>query len=737
MSEPTRLLKIFFEALTSLERPEEREAFLEFTGRDNPALRARLQLLLDRQMEANDFFDIETAPVLPAEESSRSEQPEAENSTEGVGTQIGRYRLLERLGEGGCGVVYLAEQQGPVRRRVALKIIRLGMDTESVIARFEMERQSLAMMDHPNIARVFDVGTTRTGRPFFVMQWVDGEKITDYCNDKRLDITERLKLFIRICQAIQHAHQKGVIHRDIKPSNILVWENDGEAVPKVIDFGIAKATEGGILEKATFTAAGQFVGTPAYMSPEQASGRGLDVDTRSDIFSLGSLLYELLTGRPPFDPGQLQKAGAEEIRHILQEVDPREPSAAVSALKPDELRETAGQRGCDAQKLAGILRGDLDRIVMKALEKDRKLRYGTADSLAADVLRYLNDEPVLARPSGRIYRLTKLVRRNKVVFAAGTLVLLTLVIGLGASTWMFFRANQARDAAERARSNEEKLRQSAIVRENISQVAVLMSEGKTEEADAMLRQTPLATIEPSLEAANVLRSLGGWNAIRGRWPQASECYLLLTQANRLSSPEQILKNSDLVAPGPALAENGDLEDYGEFRKWALSFFRNSSDPWTAQQVIQATLVLPADQDFLRELEPVGEVLKRSQLEKRKLKPGWNTQLAIWQAWSLSLLEYRRGDFEQAVSWGNKALEIRNPAACLPAVIHPVLAMANHRAGHEDAARAELETSRKLIQTAFAPELAPVYEPLGHLQGFWWDWVLARILFREADALIGE
>jgi eukaryotic-like serine/threonine-protein kinase len=734
MSEPTRLLITLFESLASIERLEEREELLEYTCRDDPAMLARLKRMLSLQEEANDFFDIETAPVHSDDESPESDSDSENNLTEGVGARIGRYRLLERLGEGGCGVVYLAEQLEPVKRKAALKIIRLGMDTESVIARFEMERQSLAMMDHPNIARVYDVGGTRTGRPYFVMQFVDGQKVTDYCNAKQLGVPQRLKLFIKICQAIQHAHQKGVIHRDIKPSNILVCENDGKAVPKVIDFGIAKATAGGTDENATFTAIGQFVGTPAYMSPEQAAGHGLDVDTRSDIFSLGSLLYELLTGRPPFDPKQLRESGADEIRRILQEVEPREPSAVISSLGPDELKEIATQRGCDSQKLAGLLRGDLDRIVKKALEKDRKRRYGTADSLAADVNRYLQNEPVLARPSGRIYLFQKFVRRNRIAVGSTAGIAAALVLGLGLAYGSYLREREARheqarlrQMAEIARVNEAKLRENATIRESIAQVAVLMSEGKTAEADAQLRLTPLSTIEPSLEAANVLRSLGGWNAMRGRWKEASESFLLLTQANSLTSPERIALNNDLIAPSPALAENGNMSDFVKFRDWVISRFGETTDVNIATQVIQATLLLPADREFLDRLAPLGQLVGRAKSEKGLI--------GAWRAWSMALYEYRCGNFQQSLTWGTRALEYKAPNPYISALIHPILAMAHCRAGHGDAAWSDLEKSRELIEIAFMPELAAAYEPMGRGQGYWWDWVLAKILFREAELTI--
>jgi tetratricopeptide (TPR) repeat protein/tRNA A-37 threonylcarbamoyl transferase component Bud32 len=357
---------------------------------------------------------------------------------------IGRYKLLQKLGEGGCGIVYMAEQQEPVKRRVALKIIKLGMDTRQVIARFEAERQALALMDHPNIAKVLDGGATESGRPYFVMELVKGVPITRYCDENRLDTGKRLDLFIQVCQAVQHAHQKGIIHRDIKPSNILVADHDGVPVPKVIDFGIAKATTGQTLtDKTLFTAFEQFIGTPAYMSPEQAKLSGLDIDTRSDIYSLGVLLYELLTGKTPFDAKRLVQAGFEEICRIIREEEPPRPSTKLSTLELNERTAVADQRHSDPPKLAGLLRGDLDWIVMKTLEKDRNRRYETANGLAMDLQRFLNEEPVGARPPTQLYRFRKLVRRNKLVFAAGGAVLLALVFGLGVATWLFVRERAA------------------------------------------------------------------------------------------------------------------------------------------------------------------------------------------------------------------------------------------------------------------------------------------------------
>src|SRR5881394_179254 len=305
--------------------------------------------------------------------------------TEKPGDRIGRYKLLQQIGEGGMGVVYMAEQEEPIRRRVALKVIKLGMDTKSVIARFEAERQALALMENPNIAKIFDAGATESGRPFFVMELVNGIPITQYCDEQRLPTKDRLGLFVEVCSAIQHAHQKGVIHRDIKPSNILVTLHGDKPVPKVIDFGVAKASQQRLTDKTVFTQFQQFIGTPAYMSPEQASLSGLDIDTRTDIYSLGVLLYEMLTGKTPFDAQELLAAGLEEMRRTISEQEPARPSTRLSTMLEGELTTTAKHRQTDAPKLLHLIRGDLDWVVMKALEKDRARRYESASSFASDL----------------------------------------------------------------------------------------------------------------------------------------------------------------------------------------------------------------------------------------------------------------------------------------------------------------------------------------------------------------
>ncbi len=435
----------------------ERAAYLAGACRDNLALRQRVEALLRAHEAAPGFLPEPSAPARPTVKLDGADSA----PDDAVGMMVGRYKLLEKVGEGGCGVVYVAEQAMPVRRRVALKVIKLGMDTKAVVARFEAERQALAMMDHPNIAKVFDAGTTETGRPFFVMELVRGIKITEYCDQANLSTKERLDLFIKVCQAVQHAHQKGIIHRDIKPSNIMVTLHDGVPVPKVIDFGIAKATEGRLVDATVYTQLHQFIGTPAYMSPEQAEMSGLDIDTRSDIYSLGVLLYELLAGSTPFDPKELMAAGLDAMRKTIREKEPVRPSTRLATLKGEELTTAARRRSSDAPRLIHLLKGDLDWIVMKCLEKDRTHRYETANGLAMDLKRHLDNEPVVARPPSNLYRFQKLVRRNKLAVGAAAAIAVSLILGLGISSFLFIREKQARASEAGMFIREKEARQQA------------------------------------------------------------------------------------------------------------------------------------------------------------------------------------------------------------------------------------------------------------------------------------
>jgi serine/threonine protein kinase len=506
--------EIFLAALV-LDDPQARGSFLDQACAGSPALRAKVEALLKSHEQAGSFLhepataDMEEIvlatsrdkqtiggvpdqdgadggePIatLPADGSEATRLQESCQSTQTTESRVphaqrdsrvgsavdqviaGRYALLDELGEGGMGTVYLAEQTAPVRRQVALKLIKVGMDSRAVLARFEAERQALALMDHPNIARVYDGGTTQAGQPFFVMELVRGVPITDYCDQQRLPVRARLELFVSVCQAVQHAHQKGIIHRDLKPSNVMVTEVDGRPTPKVIDFGVAKAMQFKLTDQSLGDT-GAIVGTPTYMSPEQADPSSMDIDTRTDVYALGVILYELLAGSPPIDAKQFKRGAILEILRMVREVEPPRPSTKVSTS--DALPTIAAQRQMTPFNLTRLMRGELDWIIMKALEKDRNRRYETANSFGIDIQRYLTGEPLLAGPPSATYRLRIFLRRNQGPVLAAAAVVLALAAGLAVSTWQAIRATQAqhvasvaRDAAEVARDAERVERKAA------------------------------------------------------------------------------------------------------------------------------------------------------------------------------------------------------------------------------------------------------------------------------------
>src|SRR5579864_4876881 len=443
-----------FQAVAELP-PIERAAMLERECSGDAELRRRVEALLQAHDDPGD---------LPAAEPEKTGAYLL--AVEPGQVFAGRYKLREKLGEGGMGVVCVADQTEPVQRRVALKIIRAGLDTHRLLARFEQERQALALMDHPNIAKVFDAGVDGAQRPYFAMELVKGLPLTRYCDEARLSPRQRLELFVPVCQAVQHAHQKGVIHRDLKPSNILVGLYDGRPVPKVIDFGVAKATGPRLTEHSVYTEVGSIVGTLEYMSPEQAELNNLDIDTRADIYALGVIVYELLTGAVPFSRKELEKAGLAEMLRVIKEMEPPKPSTKLS--QSGTLPSIAAHRQLEPHKLTALVRGELDWIVMKALEKDRGRRYETANGFALDVQRYLAGEPVLAAPASQWYRLRKFVRRHRGSVVAAGLVLLTLLGGIAGTTWGLLRAEHLRqlaDAKKQEAVDEATAKDAALKRE--------------------------------------------------------------------------------------------------------------------------------------------------------------------------------------------------------------------------------------------------------------------------------
>jgi WD40 repeat protein/serine/threonine protein kinase len=471
--------------LQALERSGgERQRYLDGACAGDAALRAEVEALLEAGARAGSFLESPVRHLV----ATVAERP----ITERPGTVVGPYKLLEQIGEGGFGVVFMAEQTQPVRRKVALKILKPGMDTRQVVARFEAERQALALMDHPNIAKVLDGGQTSTGRPYFVMDLVKGLPITDSCDQARLTLRERLELFVSLCQAVQHAHQKGIIHRDLKPSNVLVTLHDGRPLVKVIDFGIAKALGQQLTDKTLFTGFAQMVGTPLYMSPEQAALSNIDVDTRSDVYALGVLLYELLTGTTPFDKERLKEIGHDELRRIIREEEPPRPSTRISTLGKAAATVSA-QRKSDPKRLSQLCRGELDWIVMKCLEKDRNRRYETASAVAADVQRYLSDEPVLACPPSLRYRLRKFARRNKAALATVSVIAVTVLLGVAV-----LAGTTVRIAWEKQQKDE------ALAQARLSQTA---AENEAEESRWRLVQQYVATGERLAEEGDLCAAL--------------------------------------------------------------------------------------------------------------------------------------------------------------------------------------------------------------------------------------
>jgi eukaryotic-like serine/threonine-protein kinase len=707
MNESPHREEALFEAALKL-TPAERAEYLQKACGADAGLRERVAALLQAHEEAGGFLESPAAPArnktivlsLPLEEKA--------------GDRIGRYKLLQQIGEGGCGVVYMAEQEEPVRRRVALKVIKLGMDTKSVIARFEAERQAFAMMDHPNIAKVLDAGATENGRPFFVMELVRGIKVTDYCDQNKLATTERLGLFIQICNAIQHAHQKGIIHRDIKPSNILVTLHDGVPVPKVIDFGIAKATQGRLTDQTLFTAFEQFIGTPAYMSPEQAEMSGLDIDTRSDIYALGVLLYELLTGRTPFDARELLQSGLDELRRTIREKEPARPSTRLSTMLVADLAAVAQRRQLEPPKLIHSLRGDLDWIVMKALEKDRTRRYETANGLAMDVNRYLGSEPIIARPPSAFYRFQKLARRNKTIFAVAGVGAAALIVGLAVSLYLYARERVALTRAVAAEQVEAHLRQqaeqSAAWSKDLSRAELLLLRGQYDEAEKIVDGVP-----PHASLVALYAVFAPIHARREQWDRAVTNYLRVAEY----APADL---SSFHALAALALQRDDQENY---RHWRAAILKQSGTipPDVAAVFAEDCLMLPnASEDG----ETIGKMVDAS------MAAGSREDRRAYCQFVKGLLEYRQGHFAEAKEWLQKTTASPNSMDDWNRSVQAQMLLAMTQYQLKDIANA-----RATLAAGFLLADKKMIKSGNDLHDEWISWLLAHSLMREATALMPE
>ncbi len=710
MDEDPRIKDIFLRA-RELASTREREAYLNEICAGDGELREQVESLLRSEDEAGTFLQL-------------TEREHAGSVLgEGPGTVVGRYKLLEEIGRGGFGVVYMAEQLEPVRRKVALKVIKAGMDTREVIARFEAERQALALMDHPNIARVLDAGATEAGRPYFVMELVRGLPVTEFCDRESLSYRERLEIFVAICHAVQHAHQKGVIHRDLKPSNVLVSVHDGRPVPKVIDFGVAKALGQSLTERTLFTGFHDMIGTPAYMSPEQAQLSGQDVDTRSDVYSLGILLYELLVGTTPFDRDTLGKAALDEIRRMIRETDPPTPSQRLRTLG-GKLPEIARFRATDAATLARTVRGELDWIVMKALEKDRRRRYETSDALAQDVGRYLNDQPVVAAAPGAGYVMRKFVRRHRVGIVTAGAFLTLLVAGTVVSTWQAIRASRAeqaqrvlRERADEARDVETRLRRLADARQRIARASLLVREGDLEAADTLVGSIDslMVDLDP-VEAGEIHTAIGAWRARNAEWSRAATSFGRVIEAD----PGSFDARHRLA---PVYVQVGDSLRYDALRTEMLDRFGDTHDPFVAASLVKDCLIRPWTPAAMDTLAHLADTVLDREPDVRQRR-----RLLL----ARGLLDYRRGRFTAAEAALREVAEggewERNLDEDVQAYM--LLAMSRLKLGRASEARATLVNGLGIARDALpADETA--------LVGWrdWNEWILSTALMDEATRLV--